>query len=53
MLAERLDQQRVTINLKLFQEIEFSYHGIPNLILELMCFVSRLDREKVIEMKIR
>jgi CII-binding regulator of phage lambda lysogenization HflD len=53
MLAEKLDQQRVTLNLKQFQEIEFTQYGIPNLLIEIMMFLSKLSKDQIIEMKIK
>ena len=52
LLTEKVDPQRVRIDLKTFKTIDFSQHGVPLLILEIMAFLTKESRESIFEKKI-
>jgi hypothetical protein len=52
LLTEKVDEQRVTLDLKAFKEIEFSQHGVPLLILEIMAFLTKETRDVIFDKKI-
>jgi hypothetical protein len=41
MLTEKVDQQRVALQLKQFVDIEFSLYGLPLVIVEIMSFLTK------------
>lgn len=41
MLTEKVDQQRVALQLKQFLDIEFSLYGLPLVIVEIMSFLTK------------
>lgn len=52
MLTEKVDEQRVRLTPKHFQEIEFTQHGLPHIILEIMCFLTRATKESILQKKL-
>jgi len=52
LLTEKVDEQRVTLDLKAFKEIDFSQHGVPLLILEIMAFLTKETRDVIFDKKI-
>ena len=52
MLTERVDEQRVRLTPKQFNEIEFTQHGLPHIVLEIMCFLTRATKESIMHKKL-
>ena len=52
MLTDKVDKQRVRLDLKMFSEIEFSKSGLPNMIVEIMWFLTRAPRKWIIQKKL-
>jgi len=47
LLTEKLDEQRTALTQKQFEQIEFGTHGYPKIIIQIFCFLSRIDEEEM------